>query len=239
MNQQTTTKATVGTVTHEAYIAAIRALAVARVQDAALQQRLLDAKLVYGSGMAGTRGVTFYGAWKNTDEHAFVEICATGEESDVQIAGTTIHELGHVLAGMGTGHSKEWKAACAVLGLNAVEAGGQAYSPEHFDADLWTAISALPVPNDGAPVFQVGQRLPGRLGVVKLRPCPLGIGTRGGKSRGAGSGSRLRLYTCECRNADGAATFKVRIASDSFDATCNVCRSAFKRAEAAPAVEAA
>lgn len=237
---ETTTKTATGVVvTHEAYIAAIRALAVARVNDEALRRRLLEAKLVYGSGMAGTRGVTFYGAWKNTEEHAFVEICATGEESDVQIAGTTIHELGHVLGGMGTGHGKEWKDACAVLGLNAVQAGGQAYAPEHFDADLWTAIAALPVPNDGAPVFQVGQRMPGSQRVLKLRPCPLGIGTRGGKSRGAGSGSRLRLYTCECRNADGSATYKVRIASDTFSAKCDHCGQGFTRRESTTSTEAA
>jgi len=157
----------------------------------------------------------------------------------VQIAGTTIHELGHVLAGIGTGHGKDWEDACAVLGLNAVMAGGQAYAPEHFDADLWMAISALPVPNDGAPVFQVGQRLPGRLGVVKLRPCPLGIGTRGGKSRGAGSGSRLRLYTCACCNADGSATYKVRIASDTFSATCDQCSKPFTRSESQSSTEAA
>jgi hypothetical protein len=34
----------------------------------------------------------------------FVEVAATGRESLVQLAGTTIHVTAHVLAGRGTGH---------------------------------------------------------------------------------------------------------------------------------------
>jgi len=211
-------------VTHETYIAQIRALAVARVTDPAPRLRLDSAKLVYGSGMAGTRGVTFYAAWQNGETHDFVEICATGEESDVQIAGTTIHELGHVLAGPGSGHGPQWKAACKVLGLLHAEAAGQTYSPAHFDGALWAAVETLPVPTDGGPVFRTGQRgMPG-IPTAKPRPCPLGIGTRGGKSRGVGSGSRLRLWTCACG-------IKVRVASDDFQAACLRCGSAFARAE--------
>lgn len=220
--------------THETYIAAIRTLAIARVTDETLRRRLLDVKLVYGSGMHGARGVTFFAAWQQGETHDFVEICATGEESDVQIAGTTIHELAHVLAGPTAGHGRDWKAACAVLGLQSAEAAGQAYAVEHFDAALWTAIALLPLPTDGKPVFRTGQRMPGAPIAPKLRPCPLGIGTRGGKSRGVGSGSRLRLWVCACEKP-----VKVRVASDVFDATCNVCGSAFTRAESHPATEAA
>lgn len=220
-------------VTHEAYLFQIRELAIAKVEDPALRLRLQAAKLVYGSGMAGTRGVTFYSAWKKDEATDFVEVCATGEESDVQLAGTTIHELAHVLAGPGSGHGPKWKAACAVLGLIQAEAAGQSYAPEHFEPALWTEISKLPVPTDGGPVFQTGQRLPGGA-TVKPRPCPMGIGTRGGKSRGTGSGSRLRLWVCQC-----ATPVKVRVASDDFRATCNRCDSAFTRAESAAPAEAA
>jgi hypothetical protein len=216
--------------THETYISAIRDLALTRVSDEGLRGRLAAAKLVYGSGMAGTRGVTFYSAWHNEAPQDFVEICATGEESDVQIAGTTLHELAHVLAGPGSGHGKAWKAACAVLGLISAEAAGQAYAVEHFDAALWIEIAALALPEDGRPIFRSGQG--SGLPTAKLRPCPLGIGTRGGKSRGTGSGSRLRLYVCGC-----AVPVRVRVASDAFDATCNRCAIAFTRAVAA--VEAA
>lgn len=60
------------------------------------------------------------------------------------------------------------------------------------------------------------------------RPCPLGIGTRGARSRGAGSGSRLRLWVCGC--PEGTPGRKVRVASDTWDATCNRCRVAYARA---------
>lgn len=220
-------------VTHEAYISQIRELAIDKVEDPAMRIRLQAAKLVYGSGMAGTRGVTFYAAWQKGEAADFVEVCATGEESDVQLAGTTVHELAHVLAGPGSGHGPKWKAACKVLGLVVAEAAGQAYAPEHFAPALWAAVQQLPVPTDGGPVFQVGQRLPG-MGVVKPRPCPMGIGSRGGTSRGTGSGSRLRLWVCQC-----AAPVKVRVASDDFLATCQRCASAFTRAESKSKQEAA
>ena len=51
----------------------------------------------------GLRGVTIYSRWANGhgphDPDPFVEICAAGEESIVQLAGTTIHELAHVVLG--------------------------------------------------------------------------------------------------------------------------------------------
>src|SRR5262249_49785864 len=160
--------------------------------DPAHRARLADAKLVYGTGHAmGARGVTFYGAWANgTPGHDLLEVCAAGEETTVQVAGTTIHELGHCLAGKTAGHGAGWKGACKRLGLEHAEAAGQTYAAEHFAAGVWAAITALPTPDDGRPTF--ANRGPGP-GIVALpvipRPCPLGVGTRGGRSRGAGSGS--------------------------------------------------
>lgn len=232
---------TTTTTTHEDFIGAVRALAIARIADGTERQRLLDAKVVYGVGaVRGTRGVTIYKAWERGEAgHDFVEITAQGEESDVQLAGTTIHELGHVLAGAGHGHDKDWKAACARLGLNAREAGGQDYRPEDFDPFLWAAISALPTPTDGRPMLRAA--LGGPVTVpVKPRPCPMGIGTRGGKSRGTGSGSRLRLWVCACvKDGSDEPAVKVRIASDDFQATCKVCGADFRKVEAQPATEAA
>ena len=82
-------------VTHEAFIHSVRAIVLPRVADVALRARLAESKLVYGAGHGmGARGVTFYGAWANgTPGHDFLEVCAAGEETTVQIAGTTIHEL--------------------------------------------------------------------------------------------------------------------------------------------------
>ena len=142
----------------------------------------------------------------------------------MQLAGTTIHELAHTLAGPGSGHGPAWKAACAELGLWVAQAAGQEYLPEHFETSVRAKIEALPHPSDGQPTFAnrgTGPALPRR-----QKPCPLGIGTRGGRSRGAGSGSRLRLWVCGC--PEGTAGRKVRVASDTWDATCNRCGTNYR-----------
>lgn len=194
-----------------------------RVNDEADRQRLLGAKLVYGAA-TGVRGRCFPGAWENGSTHDMLEISAVHEESFLQLAGTTIHELAHSLAGAAAGHGREWKAACHVLGLAHAEAAGQAYVPEHFDSTVWSTIEALPHPNDGTPRFTANA---GTVPVLTPRPCPLGIGTRGGRSRGAGSGSRLRLWICGC--PEGTVGRKVRVASDDWDATCNRCGSRYRK----------
>lgn len=222
--------------THEEYVHAVARLAIDHLQDPAEKARASAIKLVYGSGPAGTRGVTFFGSWAHKPAGGeeqpasvpFVEICAFGQEGWTQIAGTTIHELGHVVAGPGCGHGKEWHAACARLGLRAVRAAGTDYKPAMFAPALREAIAALPLPEEGAP-----QRLAAFFGRnVTLKPCGAGIGTRGGKSRGAGSGSRLRLYTCECE-----PPVRVRVASDAFRAHCDHCSAPFTREEPAPKPE--
>jgi hypothetical protein len=212
-------------MTHEQFIAAVRDAALPRVEDKAAKNRLASAKLTYGAGESGTRGITYYSAWKNGDEKPleFIEVCAVGEQSPVQLAGTTLHELGHVLAGTAAGHGKDWKAACAVLGLHHAEAAGQEYSIDHFDADIQTVVRKLTAPTDGTPQFGYRGSFLG-LPVTKFRPCPLGIGTHGGKSRGKGSGSRLRLFVCDCN-----PPIKVRVARDEFAAHCDTCGAAFKR----------
>lgn len=211
-------------ITHESFVHAVRAAVVGRVSDPAKQERLRSAKLVYGAAR-DVRGRCFPGAWENGSSHDFLEISAANEESFIQLAGTTIHELSHTLAGCEAGHGKAWKAACAVLGLRHAEASGQAYAPDHFDVDVWASIEQLPHPSDGRPAF----RGRGFVGTPKApRPCPLGIGTRGGTSRGVGSGSRMRLYVCAC--PEGTIGRKVRVASDDWDATCNRCGSRYSKA---------
>lgn len=204
------------TLTHEQFCHAVRdAILATATLDVAETARIAGAKMVYGIGDGGYRGVCHYQAWDK--EHCMVEIAATGEESATQLAGTTTHELGHVLAGHGAGHGPEWRAACARLGLNDAKATGHVYTQEGFSAPLGAIIATLGEPNDGKPSFGHGFS-PVTLGTVK--PCPMGRGTRGGKSRGKGSGSRLRLWIC----GHGQ---KVRVASDKFDATCNVCSTPF------------
>ena len=54
---------------------------------------------------------------------------------------------------------------------------------------------------------------------TKPRPCSAGAGTRGGTSRGKGSGSLMRLWECACT----PKPVKVRVA------TCDLCHASFKR----------
>lgn len=213
--------------THEQFIHAVRAIAVQRLTE---EERgaVLDAKLVYGAGSRHTRGVTYYGCWTTDGHehhgHAFAEICAFGEESSIQVAGTTLHELGHVLAGPGQGHGKGWLDACRRLGLVNVRAAGTEYTLDCFTPDIRDAIAALPQPTDGRPQPFSGTGPNGSPLKFKLRPCSAGIGAKGGKSRGAGSGSRLRKFTCGC----GVI---VRAARDELHATCNDCGTPFQRSD--------
>lgn len=204
--------------THEQFIQQVATIAASKL--ASDEKAKLDGiKLAYGAGQAGLRGVTFYDRWGKADTKApFVEVCAFGQESLVQLAGTTIHELGHVLAGFAAGHGKPWKDACEHLGLRKVKAAGTRYSWSMFAPDIREAVAYLPKPDDGAPIaplFGAG---------FMPKPCGAGRGSRGGKSFGHGSGSRLRLFTCEC-----VPPLRVRIARDEFDCTCNTCNTEFTR----------
>ena len=206
-----------GDLTHEAFCHAVRDLAVSAATVSPEQRAtMLDAKMVYGIGTGSYRGVCHYKAWNG--EAAMIEIAASGEESAVQLAGTTIHETAHALAGWQAGHGAEWKAACRTLGLMDAVAAGQVYTPEGFEPALWAKIEALGEPGDGKPSFGLTR---GPVPVAATpRPCPMGRGTRGGKSFGKGSGSRLRLWECGCG-------VKVRVASDDFRAHCDKCGGTF------------
>ena len=218
---------------HEDFIHSIRAL-VAHPDKLGheLSNTLMSCKLTYGAGGdKGLRGITYYAAWGRAgQEHpsALGGVCATGEESIVQLAGTTVHELAHVASGPTAGHGISWKDSCRLLGLTTALASGQDYLPTHFDPQLWERIVALGQPQDGNPLLSRVEGLPfvgvpgGKGG--KAAPCPLGIGTKGGTSRGKGSGSRMRLYHCQCQ-----PVVKVRVASDELDAMCNRCKAMFQR----------
>ncbi len=49
----------------EAFVHAVRAAVVPRLNEIPVRTRLLGAKLVYGGGPEGVRGVCYYGAWKD------------------------------------------------------------------------------------------------------------------------------------------------------------------------------
>lgn len=210
---------------HEAFIGEIAKAAISRLPPDEREKCKL--RIVYGSGggMTGVRGVTFYGKWSNGEPEPIdlVEICAFGEESLLQIAGTTIHEIAHVLAGHGAAHGKDWKAACALLGLRCAKAAGMRYSHAALSPAIreivWFHEFADGRPATGGMVFG----LP--IVLTKPRPCSQGIGSRGGKSRGKGSGSRQRKFVCQCE-----PPVIVRAARDELNATCNDCSANFERA---------
>lgn len=238
---------------HEAFISEVRRIVVDRAErlgrvnpDEAA--RLRATKLVYGVGShRGARGVCYYGVWRNAAGQTvdLVEVSAMVQESWVQLAGTTVHELGHVLAEHAAGHSAVWADRVGDLGLGAREfvtrtgetkatkraaAAGQVYALAMFDPSLAAALSAMVrTMVDGAPAFASALGfgsggLAGILGGLSLpRPCSAGYGTRGGTSRGPGSGSRFALWACGCERPA-----KVRAArSSGFDATCNRCNEVF------------
>jgi hypothetical protein len=216
--------------THEDYIRDVASFIVEHADlNPTEREQLATIKLVYGSGPTGTRGVTFYGRWKaNGCDTAvpFVEVTAFGQSDHIQLAGTTAHELAHVLAGWGAGHGKGWLDACHRLGLAKVQAAGTDYTEEAFAPWLWNYIQTIEKPTEGQPVQNLMRT--GANAVVgftkafgTIKGCQAGIGTRGGKSRGVGSGSRLKLYVCDCGQ-------KVRVAGQTFDATHNPCGTRFQ-----------
>lgn len=216
---------------HEEFIQGIRGLVCQhRPIDDEAKAKVNSCKLTYGPGERHTRGITYYQAWgcRDGSKVDLVGISANNEESIVQLTGTTIHELGHVLAGRTAGHGVAWKEACRLLGLTDAKADGQCYIPEHFDSDLWERVKALGDPQDGNPLLS---KVDGGIPFVGLptgqaKPCPLGIGTRGGTSRGKGSGSRMRLYHCAC-----AEPIKIRHAGDDLLVRCEHCKSLFYKVE--------
>jgi hypothetical protein len=216
--------------THEQYIHAVRELAIQYAQaftDASKVGeedliKLQAVKLTYGRGTLGLRGVTQFNAWKHTHDTDLIEICALGEESWVQLAGTTIHELGHALAGIGAGHSKQWKDACNALGLRRIKAAGTEYKLANFHPWLRFRLALMNKPSDGNPTLTLGNLFKYTKG-ASVRVCTQGVGTKGGKSRGVGSGSRLRKYVC------GHGQI-IRASTDTLDCMCNNCNTAFQLA---------
>jgi hypothetical protein len=220
--------------THGAYLLDIRKVLALRL-NAPERDKLLAANLLYGAGSPHVYGTCFYDRWTRDGIHDLIEISAFGEESAEQLWVTVAHECAHVLAPRGAGHGVEWKAAARRLGLRRPAAVGHA-GVEDLDPALVELLRQIPSPQDGRPINRAGFAGGKRVGTISGPPCPLGIGTAGGTSRGPGSGSRLRLYVCQCERP-----VRVRVASNDFLARCLVCNASFKRAETrtrAPVAEA-
>src|SRR5258705_8555786 len=68
------------------------------------------------------------------------EIFVRQTESALQLAGTVVHELAHILVGVAHNHDDLWREAGVSLGLTYIVASGQNYKPDHFRVDLLKAI---------------------------------------------------------------------------------------------------
>lgn len=182
--------------THESYILAIRDAILYRLKPEA-REKLTNTRFVYGMGHRGIRGITYYDMWKHDPksephkQHAVVEVCIFGEENSLQIAGTMLHEMGHVLAGYEAAHGPMWKDWCHKIGYANATATINYGDPGTFDEEFVKTLSKIPPPDDGTP--GQGKHLPSFKGG---KTCSAGHGTHGGKSRGTGSGSRMKKLEC-------------------------------------------
>jgi hypothetical protein len=145
-----------------------------------------------------------------------------------------LHELGHVLAGHAAGHDQPFKDACKRLGLLRAVTAASDWSWDYVEPGaLRTALQTLTRPTEGQPVVALPGWFPpaGKPDIgphgspVKRpvwKPCSAGRGTKGGTSRGPGSGSRLLLWHCGCPKP-----VKIRHQGTALKATCDHCRKPF------------
>lgn len=192
------------TLTHEQFIDAVAQIAARRADLTPEEKGQFNrTKLAYGHGPGGCLGITYHRKWApvaagptgpQVEPAPFVELCAGLERSFAELTGTVLHELGHAILGPGHGHGKDWKMVCKRLGLRLPKAvaGHKVQGWASIAPDVRFAVLALGAPTDGQ--CAVPDLTGPRGGAV--RPCGTGIGTRGGKSRGPGSGSRSIKTQC-------------------------------------------
>ena len=178
-------------VTHEDYLAAVTRAVCATCPATA--DALNQVHLVFGAGPRRRGLSTLHRVWgggEAVDPLPLVEIAAIGGLSPAETCHVLLHELAHVLAPEG-GHGAAWRHAARQVGLVRPRA-----TPDVGELADWNAISpalcavlqAIPPPTEPAPAefFEDRHRL----------PCGAGYGTRGGTSRGKGSGSRYLKVVC-------------------------------------------
>ena len=179
-------------VTHEDYLAAV-ATAVCE-QFPATAASLSEVQLVFGTGPRRRALAIRQRVWNGGEADTplpLVEIAAIGALAPAETCHVVLHELAHVLA-PGFGHGRVWRYAARQVGLLNPRAW-----PDMGELADWNAIApairarlqAIPAPTERAPAdfYEDWHR----------RPCGAGYGTRGGTSRGEGSGSRYLKVVCQ------------------------------------------
>ena len=149
---------------------------------------------MFGSGPRRRGLPTLHRAWgggEAVDPLPLVEIAAIGGLSPPETCHVVLHELAHILA-PGMGHGKVWRHAARQVGLvrpRATPDAGELADWNAISSALRIALQAIPVPTEPAPAeyWYDWQR----------RACGAGYGSRGGSSRGEGSGSRYLKATCQ------------------------------------------
>ena len=178
-----------GVVAHEEYLVAITA-AVCE-QQPATAAALSEVRVVFGTGAHRRSLHRVWGGEEADEPLPLVEIAAIGGLSPVETCHVLLHELAHVLA-PGAGHGKAWRYAARQVGLREPRAW-----PDTSELSDWSAIApdiraklqAIPEPTERAPAdYSYDWHRQG---------CGVGYGTRGGTSRGEGSGSRYLKVVCQ------------------------------------------
>ena len=178
--------------THEDYLAAI-ATAVCE-QSPATAAALGAVQLAFGAGPRRRTVGGLHRVWSVGTAHEalpLVEIAGIGALTPAETCHVVLHELAHVLA-PGYGHGRVWRYAARQVGLSKPRA-----RPDAGELGDWGAIApalrvklqAIPEPTEPARAdfTEEWDRL----------PCGMGYGSRGGTSRGAGSGSRYLKAVCQ------------------------------------------
>ena len=172
-------------VTHEDYLAAITAAVCA--QFPATADALNQVHLVFGSGPRRRAACPLCierGAEGRRSTRCPWSRSPRSAVSPPETCHVVPHELAHILA-PGMGHNKAWHHAARQVGLMRPRA-----RPEVVELSDWSVISpklctvlqAIPVPTEPALAEYRYD--------WQRRPCGAGYGSRGGSSRGEGSGSR-------------------------------------------------